>query len=87
MMTKAANHRQKKHPKKPYKYKPYKIQIDATLLITAVTLLITLMLLLVVVPMNKWILSRRIGYGLIGLWTVGTIINVVVEVTGVAAEI
>lgn len=87
MMTQAANQRKKKHPDKPYKYKPYKIRIDGTLMVSAGILLITLVLLLIVVPANKWILSRKIGYSLIALWTVGTIINVVVELTGVWSEV
>ncbi|KAM0611922.1 hypothetical protein ACHAP1_000816 [Verticillium nonalfalfae] len=68
-------------------YKPYKIRIDGTLMISAITLLITLLLLLIVVPMNKWILSRKIGYGLIALWATGTAINLVVETTGVWTEV
>lgn len=87
MMMKAADHWKKKHPDRPVKYKPYEIRIDGTLLITAVTLLLTLLVLLVVVPLNKWILSRRIGYGLITLWAVGTLINVVVEVTGMWRDV
>ncbi|CRK41930.1 hypothetical protein BN1708_008597 [Verticillium longisporum] len=87
MMTQAAKHRLKKHPDKPFRYKPYKIRIDGTLMISAITLLITLLLLLIVVPMNKWILSRKIGYGLIALWATGTAINLVVETTGVWTEV
>ena len=51
-------------------------------MISAVVLLITLLVLLVVVPLNKWIMDRKIGYGLIGLWTVGTVANLVIEMTG-----
>ncbi|KAH6691300.1 sodium/calcium exchanger protein [Plectosphaerella plurivora] len=86
MMVQAANQRQKKHPDRPYHYKPYKIQIDGSLLISTIVLLITLLFLLVMVPWNKWVLSRRIGYGLISLWTIGTIVNVIIEVTGVWSE-
>ncbi|ROT36830.1 hypothetical protein SODALDRAFT_335036 [Sodiomyces alkalinus F11] len=87
MMMKAADHWKKKHPDKPVKYKPYQIQIDGTLMISAVTLLVTLLLLLVVVPMNKWMLSRKIGYSLIALWAVGTVVNIAVEVTGVWTDV
>ncbi|KAM0332500.1 hypothetical protein ACHAQA_002782 [Verticillium albo-atrum] len=87
MMTQAAKRRLKRHPDKPFRYKPYKIRIDGTLMISAITLLITLLLLLVVVPMNKWILSRKIGYGLIALWATGTAVNLVVEMTGVWTEV
>lgn len=83
MMTQAANHRQRKHPDKPYRYKPYKIKIDGSLMISTIILLITLLVLLIVVPWNNWVLSRKIGYGLIGLWAVGTMVNVLIEVLGV----
>ena len=53
------------------------------MLISSVTLLVMLLLLLILVPLNKWILSRKIGWCLIALWTVSTILNVVVEVTGI----
>ncbi|CAM1506556.1 Fc.00g061970.m01.CDS01 [Cosmosporella sp. VM-42] len=83
MMVQKANSKHHKHPGKPVKYKPYRVQVGGTLMVSAIALLITLLGLLIVVPMNKWILSRKIGWGLITLWTVSTIINVIVEVTGV----
>lgn len=86
MMVQKANHSHHKNPDKPYKYKPYRVQVGGTLMISAITLLVMLVGLLVVVPMNKWVLSRKIGWSLIGLWTVSTIVNVVVEVTGVWGE-
>lgn len=83
MMIKKANKKHHKNPSSPIKYKPYRIQVNGTLLISAITLLVTLIGLLIVVPWNKWILSRKIGWGLITLWAVSTVVNVVVEVTGV----
>ena len=83
MMIKKANKKHHKNPSSPIKYKPYRIQVNGTLLISAITLLVTLIGLLIVVPWNKWILSRKIGWGLIILWVVSTVVNVVVEVTGV----
>lgn len=68
-------------------YKPYKIEVSGTLLISAVTVLITLVTLLIVVPLNKWVMSRKIGWGLIAIWTVGTIVNLVVEMTGTWSEV
>lgn len=65
------------------KLRPYEIQISPTLLISAGSLLVTLVALLVAVPMNKWVMGRRIGWGLIGLWCVSTIANLVVEGAGV----
>ncbi|KAI8152850.1 putative cation exchanger [Colletotrichum sp. SAR 10_86] len=87
MMVQAAKHRHKKHPDKPFKYHSYEIQIGGTLMISAITLLLTLLGLLLIVPMNKWIMSRKIGWGLIAIWTVSTIVNVVIEVTGVWTDV
>jgi sodium/potassium/calcium exchanger 6 len=86
MMVQNANQKHAKHPDKPVRYGPYSVKVGPTLMISAVTLLIILVLLLIVVPLNKWILSRKIGWGLIALWTLSTIANVVVEVTGVWQE-
>lgn len=87
MMTiQKANKKHRKNPSHPIKYKPYRIQVGGTLMISAITLLVTLVGLLIVVPMNKWILSRRIGWGLITLWAVSTIVNVIVELTGAWGE-
>ncbi len=82
MTTKAANHQRKEHPDRPARSEPYEIAVGGTLMISAITVLVTLVFLLVVVPMNKWVMSRKIGFSLIGIWAVSTIINVVVEVTG-----
>ncbi|RGP62124.1 hypothetical protein FSPOR_9433 [Fusarium sporotrichioides] len=82
MMIKKANKKHHKNPSLPIKYKPYRIQVNGTLMISAITLLVTLVGLLIVVPMNKWILSRKIGWGLITLWAVSTVVNVIIEVTG-----
>lgn len=71
-----------RHPTSPVKYKPYQLEISGTLVISGVTLLVTLLGLLVVVPMNGWKMDRRIGWGLLALWTASTIGNVVVEVLG-----
>lgn len=50
---------------------------------SGITLLITLVGLLIAVPWNKWMMSRRIGWCLIALWVVGTAVNVGLEVSGV----
>jgi sodium/potassium/calcium exchanger 6 len=86
MMMKKANKKHHKNPSQPIKYKPYRIQVNGTLMISAITLLVTLVGLLIVVPMNKWILSRKIGWGLITLWAVSTVVNVIIELTGVWGE-
>lgn len=87
MMIDKAEKRHDRHPGKPVKFKPYHVQVSTTLLISAIALLVTLVGLLVVVPLNGWKMDRRIGIGLIGLWVVGTVGNVVVEVTGVGDEL
>ncbi|KAF4975002.1 hypothetical protein FZEAL_8147 [Fusarium zealandicum] len=86
MMIQKGNKKHRKNPSHPVKYKPYRIQVGGTLMISAITLLIMLVGLLIVVPMNKWILSRKIGWSLIALWAISTVINVIVEVTGVWGE-
>jgi len=83
MTTKEADEKHHKHPNKKMKYKPYEIEVSGTLMVSAITLLVTLVGLLIVVPLNKWVMSRRIGWGLIILWGISTIINVGVEVSGV----
>ncbi|XXG93924.1 hypothetical protein Hte_000174 [Hypoxylon texense] len=83
----AANKKKAKHPNRPIEYKPYHIQVSGTLIVSAITLLVTLLALLVVVPMNKWVMSRRIGWGLIGLWSISTVANLAIEITGVWREI
>lgn len=83
----AANKRKAKHPDKPIKYKPYHIQVSGTLMVSAIALLFTLLALLAVVPMNKWVMSRKIGWSLIGLWSLSTVMNLVIEITGTWQDI
>ncbi|KAF2422590.1 hypothetical protein EJ08DRAFT_682586 [Tothia fuscella] len=79
---KGAHQQHDKHPNKKMKYKPYHIEVSRTLMISGATLLVTLVGLLVVVPLRRWKMDRFIGWGLIALWTVSTVGNVVVEVMG-----
>jgi sodium/potassium/calcium exchanger 6 len=83
MTIKDGNQKHAKHPDRPMKYKPYQVEVSGTLAISGITLLFTLVGLLIAVPLNKWIMSRRIGWGLIILWSVSTIINLIVEITGI----
>ena len=76
----------KRHPNRPVKYKPYQLEVSGTLVISGVTLLVTLLGLLIVVPLNSWKMDRRIGWGLVTLWAASTIGNVVVEVLGWGKE-
>ncbi|KAI0399181.1 hypothetical protein F4802DRAFT_590648 [Xylaria palmicola] len=77
-----ANKHHHKHPNEPYQYHPYHIQVTGTLMVSTIALLITLFALLIVVPMSKWMMTRRIGWGLIVLWTTSTVVNLVIEITG-----
>lgn len=59
---------------------PYHIAVSKTLLISGGTLLVTLIGLLILVPLNKWKMDRKIGLGLVLLWFVSTVGNVVLEI-------
>jgi sodium/potassium/calcium exchanger 6 len=83
MTIKEANSKHEKHPGHKLKYKPYEIEVSGTLMVSGITLLVTLVGLLIAVPMNKWVMSRRIGWGLIILWSISTVINLAVEISGV----
>lgn len=77
----------RKHPKRPIAYEPFNIEVSTTLMVSGVTLLITLIGLLLVVPMNGWRMDRKIGWGLIILWSLSTIGNVIVEILGYGGEL
>ncbi|POS85178.1 hypothetical protein EPUL_004601, partial [Erysiphe pulchra] len=78
-----ANKKHKKNPAHDILYKPYHIEVSSTLVISAMTLLAALVGILIIVPLNKWVMRRRIGWGLITLWSVSTIVNVGLEISGV----
>lgn len=71
-----------KHPHRPMKYKPFEVEVSTTLMVSGATLLITLIGLLIVVPLNGWRMDRKVGWGLITLWSLSVIGNVVIEVLG-----
>ena len=58
----------------------YHIKISKVLVISTITLLVILVGLLLVVPLNGWRMDRRIGWGLMVLWLVSTLGNVIAEV-------
>ncbi|KAL2843685.1 Sodium/calcium exchanger protein-domain-containing protein [Aspergillus pseudoustus] len=58
----------------------YDIAVSKVLIISGATLLATLVGLLIVIPWNKWRMDRRIGCGLIILWCVSTLGNVIAEI-------
>jgi sodium/potassium/calcium exchanger 6 len=59
----------------------YKIELSPTLIISGATLLLTLLLLLIAVPLNNWEMSRTIGCITILFWAVSTVLNVIIELT------
>lgn len=86
LTIKGAKDKQARHPDRELKFKPYHIDISRTLMISGVTLLVTLTGLLVVVPLRRWKMDRFIGWGLIVVWGVSTVSNVLVEVLGVGMD-
>ncbi|KAL8836366.1 MAG: hypothetical protein Q9170_002939 [Blastenia crenularia] len=82
MTIRTGQHKHEKHPDRPIHYKPYQIEISPTLVISGVTLVVTLLGLLIVIPLNKWTMNRRVGWALVILWTASTIGNVLVEAMG-----
>ena len=87
IILKGGRHHHAKHPDSPIKFKPYQIDISTTLVISGGTLLVTLVGLLLVVPWRRWKMDRAIGWGLVALWCISTVTNVVVEVLGVSSSV
>ncbi|KAI1110521.1 hypothetical protein F5Y14DRAFT_465608 [Nemania sp. NC0429] len=83
----AANKHHAKHPDEPFQYAPYHIEVTASLMVSTLALLTTLFALLVVVPLNRWMMTRKIGIGLIVLWTASTVANLAIEITGVWQDV
>ena len=83
----AARDKVDKHPGKKWKIKPYHIDVSKTLLISGGTLLVTLVVLLVVIPIKKWRMDRSLGWILITIWLVSTIANVAVELSGLGTTL
>ena len=79
-------HRHHKHPNRPVVYRPYTLEVSTTLIISGIALLVTLAGLLIFVPLNGWRMDRKIGIGLIALWSIATAGNVVVEILGLGTE-
>lgn len=59
---------------------PYEIEISKVLVISGATLLVVLVGLLIVVPLNNWRMDRKIGWGLVVVWCISTIGNVIAEI-------
>ncbi|KAF1949400.1 sodium/calcium exchanger protein-like protein [Byssothecium circinans] len=87
MTIKGGQHRHDKHPDRPIRFKPYPIEVSTTLVISGATLLVTLVGLLLAVPMRRWRMDKTIGWGLVALWCVSTLANVIVEVMGLSSNV
>ncbi|KAG0237495.1 hypothetical protein BGW42_000705 [Actinomortierella wolfii] len=59
---------------------PIPIEVSPTLLVSLVGVLLTLLAAIVVVPYNNYIMGRRWGWFLLGVYFLCTVINVLVEV-------
>ncbi|KAJ5127434.1 hypothetical protein N7448_008213 [Penicillium atrosanguineum] len=59
---------------------PYEIAISKVLVISGATLLVVLVGLLIVIPLNGWRMDRKIGWGLIVVWCLSTLGNVIAEI-------
>jgi sodium/potassium/calcium exchanger 6 len=84
LILSGASRRIDKHPGRKYKIKPYHIDVSKTLMISGATLLVTLLVLLILVPVRKWRMDRFIGWILIVLWLISTAANVGVEMAGLS---
>ncbi|KAF1836760.1 hypothetical protein BDW02DRAFT_207838 [Decorospora gaudefroyi] len=87
MIITKGEHRHEKHPDQDVHFRPYHIAVSTTLVVSGATLLFTLAGLLVSVPMRKWRMDKIIGWGLIGLWSLSTLANVLVEVLGYSSDV
>jgi sodium/potassium/calcium exchanger 6 len=82
ILISGAERRHEKHPEKHLRFKTFHIEVERTLIISGFTLLLTLVGLMIAVPLNKFQIGKRIGWCLIALWTISTVINVAIEVAG-----
>lgn len=73
-----------RNTKLPLAYESYVLDVSVTLFISGMTLLTVLVGLLLAVSMNGWRMDRRIGWASIAFWSVSTIFNMVLNLTGVA---
>jgi solute carrier family 24 (sodium/potassium/calcium exchanger), member 6 len=87
LTIRSGEHRAHKHHSKHVRFKPYELEISTTLMISGITLLVTLLGLLIVVPLNGWRMDRKVGIGLISLWCLSTLGNVIVEVLGFGGDL
>lgn len=59
---------------------PYAIQFSPTLIVSGCGLLLVLLATLIIVPLNGFLMSRRLGLALITAYVVVLAVNIVVEI-------
>ena len=82
MTMKHGNGKHDKHSTVSLRYSPYELDVASSLIISGITLLITLVGLLIAVPLNRWQMDKKIGWGLVTLWCCSTVINLTIEIFG-----
>lgn len=63
------------------------IEVGGTLIVSTISLLVTLATLLLILYLNRWVMNRYIGWGLIVLWSMSTILNLIIELSGTWKDI
>ena len=81
LVTRSENYHHR-HPHRPERHESYHIDIEGSLVVSSVALLVMLAGLAVAVPWGGWRMSRVVGCVLVGVWMVGTGVGVAVEVRG-----
>ncbi|EOA81083.1 uncharacterized protein SETTUDRAFT_144359 [Exserohilum turcica Et28A] len=87
MIISKGEHRHTKHPDQSMHFRPYHIAVSTTLVISGATLLLTLAGLLISVPMRKWKMDKVVGWGLVALWSISTLVSVLVEILGYSSNV
>lgn len=62
-------------------YSGYRFELTSTLSISSATLMFTVLLLSIAVPLNNWTFSKPLGIAMIVTWVVATTLNVYFEMT------
>ncbi|CCH46099.1 Sodium/potassium/calcium exchanger 1 [Wickerhamomyces ciferrii] len=64
----------------PMKGSPIELELSNTLIVGSIALLINLVFLLIVVPLNKFEMNQFTGWFMVGIWSVATLICVLLEI-------
>ena len=61
---------------------PLAINLDQTPFVSGISLVVTLGVLLLAVPLNNWVMDRKVGWALVGVWILCTTTNVAANLGG-----